>query len=631
MLQMIRDRAQGFFTWIIVGLIILSFALWGLNSYFSETDEGYQAALVNDVKVTVNEYQIAYQNERARMQQMFGENFDPDLFDAQIKNSALEAVIDNSLLIQNAVSNDMYVSDAQLSQRVQLIDSFMEDGKFSKLRYEQLLAQSGESTAGFEYRIRRGMIADQLVNGIIESSFATEDEINLTLRLRDQERELAYVSLPTSKYNADIEVTDEEIKKHYDGNQDNYKTEEQVQLSYLELSVDDLKSKVNLEDGEIEEYYEDQKARFMSEEQRQARHILVELGDDSDAAKAKAQSVYEKTKTGESFETLVKENSDDIGSASEGGDLGFFGRGVMDENFEDAVFAMNVGDISEPVKSEFGYHIIQLEAVKAPEGKSFEKVKDDLASELKKQKAEKLYFEAVEKLANLTYEIPESLDAAKEELELTVKTSPFIGKAGGPGLFSNRKITDAAFSDEVLKDNLNSALIELSNSRSMVVRLNEHKTSQVRPLTQVSEQIKNSLITEKALEKAKTVAGEIETKIKAGTSGSDAVKETGLTWNEKKWLKRTSSEVPRELAQALFSMPRNMDSSVMTEGVTLNNGDYALLVYTGVKDPDLASISEDEKKSVRDGIANATGVDAFTAYLKALKDEAEIKRFPSNL
>jgi len=631
MLQVIRERAQGVLAWIIIGAICLSFALWGLNSYFSETDEGFQAALVNDEKVTVYEYRIAYSNEQARMQQMFGDNFDADMFEDQIKQTALNRVIDNSLLIQQATNAGMHVSDEQLAQRIQSIGAFLEEGVFSRAVYEQQINQAGESTAGFEYRIRRGLIADQLVNGVIGSSFATNDEIALIVKLRDQEREIGYVTIPVEKFKEDINVSDEEIKAHYDANTDKYKTQEKVQLDYLEMKVEDLMSSVVLGDTELEDYYEEQKERFVTQEQRRARHILIELGEDADAAKQKAQGIYEKAKAGEDFETLAKENSDDLGSANEGGDLGFFAKGIMDENFEEAAYSMNVGDISEPVRSEFGYHIIKLEEIQASTGKTFSEVRADIESEVKKAKAEKLYFDKVEQLANLAYETPDSLESAKIELGLTIKTSPLVGKQGGPGIFSNRKITDAAFSDDVLIENLNSEVIEISSSHSVVVRLKEHKPSQVKPLEEVKAQITKSLTNEKALAKAESVADSISEKIKSGTAAEDAASELEYSWNEKKWVKRDDSGMPREIVQAAFEIKRIDNESLETKGVKMANGDYALLTLTGVKDGDMTSLSNEEKKQITDGIANASGVDSFTTMLKSLKDEAEIKKFPGNL
>ncbi|MDX1810762.1 MAG: SurA N-terminal domain-containing protein, partial [Gammaproteobacteria bacterium] len=593
MLQVIRERAQGFFAWLIVGAIVLTLGLFGLSSYFNDTEEAFQAAKVKDEKVTVYEYQIAYANEKARMQQMFGDNFDPDMFDKQIKNSALDRVIDNALLIQDAQSHGMYVSDDQLAMQIQNIGAFKENGAFSKQLYEQQLAQAGESSAGFEYRIRRGMMADQLVNGIVATSFATKDEIELTYKLRDQSREISVITFPIAKFKDQVKVSDEEIKKHYDNNLNSYQTDEQVQLKYLELSVDGLMPKVSVDDSELQAYYKEQKNRFTTPEERKASHILIEFGDDEDAAKAKAESILAKAKAGEDFAKLAKENSDDIGSKSEGGDLGFFGRGVMDKNFEDAAFALNKGQISDVVRSQFGFHIIKLVDIKPSAGKSFADVKSTIEKEVRRQKAEKLYFDKSEKLANLTYETPDSLESAELELDLKAKTSPYISHRGGPGIFSDRKVIDAAFSDDVLKENLNSAAIEIGANKMVVVRLADHKAAAPKPLEQVKAQIKATLEKEKSQELAENAAKEFEGKIAKGEAVAKPAKDKGFEFKDKTWIKRTSTDVGREVISAAFSMPRLKDNKTQTKGITLNNGDYALVAFSGIKDGNFADLKDD--------------------------------------
>jgi len=635
MLQLIRDRASGLFVWSIVGLIIITFAFVGLNSYFNDTGEGFQAALVNDQKVTVYEYQIAYGNEQRRIQQMFGENFDPDMFDDQIKKTALDRVIDSAVIIQAASNGKMTVSNEQLAMQVQSIGQFSEDGRFSNALYKQQLEQAGESTAGFEYRVRRGMIADQLINGIVQSSFATRDDIELTHRLRQQSREIAYVSFPIDPYKKDLEVSDSEIEIHYKNNPDLYKTVEKVKLEYLELSVDSLLPSISVEENELEDYYEEQKERFINPEERRARHILFEFADDDAKAKTDAEKVYQKIQSGESFETLAKENSADIGSATDGGDLGFFARGIMDANFEETAFALKVDEVSKPVRTEFGYHIIKLVEIKPQEGKSLSDVRDEIEVEIKKQKAEKEYFNKVEVLANVAYETPDSLEPAKEELGLTIKTTGFIPKRGGPGIFSNRKIMDAAFSDDVLIENLNSEAVELSSNHTIVLRLKEYRDAQVRPLEEVKAQIKATLIDEKALTLAKVDASLIEQKLKEGIAGAEAVKisdDKSYAWNEKKWIKRDDTEVPREVIDASYLLPRlSENEKFSTKGLKRNNGEYALIAFSGIKDGDVSTMTDEERTKIGDGIANAVGIDVFTTMLNALKDEAEIKRFPENL
>ena len=631
MLQVIRDRAQGVFAWLIVGAIVLAMGLFGLKSYFQNTSTASQAAIVNGEKVPISEYRIAYQNQRNRMQQMLGKNYDPDLFDAQIKKSALDNVVDNTLLVQNAEEKNIFVSDEMLAQQLRGIGAFQENGQFSSALERQTLAQVGQTVTGFETRIRRGMMADQLVDGIVASSFATNYQIQFDYKLTHQEREVAYVEFPLDKFKNKVSITDDEIKKYYDANKTNYQTPERVQLKYLELSVADLMSQVSVSEDELKSYYDEQKGNYIVPEQRRARHILIEFGKDETKAKAKAEKIYKEAKSGEDFAKLAKKYSDDIGSKKQGGDLGFFGRGIMEKTFDKQVFSMKVGEISKPIKTKFGFHIIKLEAIKPSMSKSLEQVKSELTNELKRKKAQKLYIDRTDKLANLTYETPDSLGPAEEELGLKVKVSPPISKRGGPGIFSNRKIIDAAFSDDVLNQHLNSPAIELDNDKMVVVRLDKHFPAAPRPLEQVKGQIKSELEKEKELALAKTEANTFEEKLKKGESISKPVKEKGYKLKEKTWVKRTTTELPREIITAAFNMPGVNDKKIVTKGITMSNGDYAIIALSGVKDGDVSKITKEDKKQLESNIAKAEGMDEYDALLQSLKSKAKVKTFPENL
>ena len=630
MLQVIRDRAQGFFAWLIVGLIILSFALWGVNEYFQDDGAGMQAATVNDREVSVYEYQIAYQNERSRMQQMFGDNFDADMFDDQIKNSALDRVVDNALLTDVALKANMVVSDGQLFNTLQQIDAFKEDGKFSKKAYEMALNQSGEPSSSFEARIRRALLADQIVKGIASTSIVTKGSVESSYRLEKQEREITYVRIAAEDFKKSLKISDEDIKAHYEANRESYKTQEKVDLEYLELTISDLTGGVDATTEELEEYYDEQKDRFSVKEERKARHILIE-GDSADS-KQKAQSLYEQIVGGADFGKLAKENSADPGSAVDGGMLDFFTKGMMDPAFEDAAFALSKGELSKPVLSEFGYHIIKLEEVRGGQTKPFEEVKAQLESDLKRQKAEKLYFDKVEKLTNMAYEMPDTLSPVAEELGLTLKTTGLFGRAGGPGIAANRKVQQAAFSEDVLRERLNSEVIELGDNHAVVVRLKEYQAAEVRPLEQVKTRIENELKTKGAKDKAKEKGEAIVAKVNAGSKlKSVAEAEKLKVAAAKAWVKRDDSKLGPEISREVFSTQRPADEKGFTRGVSLNNGDYVVMTLFAVKDGDVSALTESEKTEIANRLANATGVDEFGFALNSYKDRAEIKRYPGNL
>ncbi|MDH5728939.1 MAG: SurA N-terminal domain-containing protein [Gammaproteobacteria bacterium] len=631
MLQVIRDRAQGIFVWIIIGGIVVSFALFGINDYFTGDDTGNEAALVNDEKVSIYEYQVAYSNERSRMQQMFGDNFDADMFDDQLKKTALERVIDIQLLNQSARDLGMRVSDELLLSELAQVESFQSDGRFSKASYEQALAASGEGTARFEYRVRKSLLAQQLISGVSASDFATDSEIQTSHRLRDQERKIAFAQISAKEFEKSVKVDSAELKKFYDENQDRYQTQEQVSLQYLELSAANLRKDVEVTDAELEEYYETEKDRFTKPEERKARHILIETGDDADKAKAKADDLYQQIKNGASFEELAKAHSQDPGSASEGGDLGFFGRGLMDKAFEESAFGLAKDEVSTPIRSEFGYHIIRVDEIKSSDAPTFENIKAELDQELRRERSEKLYFDKVESLANLTYETPDSLTPAAEELGLTVQATPLFGREGGPGIAAENKVKQAAFSDEVLSQKHNSEAIELPGNRTIVIRVKQHNPANVKPFEQVKATIESELRQQQAKQQAKEKGEALLAQINDAANAEKVAKQNKITWNKTDWVKRSGSSVNSEIVKKVFTLAKPTKEKARIEGFALNNGDYALVVFEDVRDGDVKTLKSDEKKNIATSLSMAAGNETSNRLLSGLKDQATIVRNQSNL
>ncbi|MDH5217908.1 MAG: peptidyl-prolyl cis-trans isomerase, partial [Gammaproteobacteria bacterium] len=516
-----------------------------------------------------------------------------------------------------------------LFNTLQQIDAFKEDGKFSKKAYEMALNQSGEPSSSFEARIRRALLADQIVKGIASTAIVTKGSVENTYSLEKQERELAYVRIAADDFKKTLKISDEDIKAHYETNRESYKTQEKVDLEYLELTINDLTSGVDATTEELEEYYEEQKDRFSVKEERKARHILIE-GDSADS-RQKAQSLYEQIVGGADFGKLAKENSADPGSAADGGMLDFFSKGMMDPAFEDAAYSLSKGEISKPVLSEFGYHIIKLEEVRGGQTKPFEEVKAQLENDLKRQKAEKIYFDKVEKLTNMAYEMPDTLSPAAEELGLTLKTTGLFGRAGGPGIAANRKVQQAAFSEDVMRERLNSEVIELGDNHAVVVRLKEYQGAEVRPLEQVKTRIENELKTKGAKDKAKEKGEAIVAKVNAGNMLKNIAEAEKLEVTGKAWVKRDDSKLGPEISREVFSTQRPADENGFTHGVSLNNGDYVVMTLFAVKDGDISALTDSEKTEIANRLANATGVDEFGFALNSYKDKAEIKRYPGNL
>ncbi len=624
MLHFIRSRAKGWFAWVIVTLITIPFALWGVQEYIGGGSE-QGVAEVNGIDISQRDLQIAYQRQRERLQEMFGENFDPDMFpEEQMKQGLLQELIDRELMIQAARDNKMGISNSQLAEIIRSIEAFQTDGEFSAETYEQLLRRNGISPGMFEYDLRRDMLTEQLRIGLTTTEFVTDAELSNYFRLNNQKRDIAYMQLKSANYEKGIHISQDEIQSYYDENSSRYTVPEQVALNYLELSVADIASGIELTDAELRADYEVRSENYRSPEQRRARHILVSLDSNSedDAAK-KANELLNRLKQGESFEALAKEHSDDPGSAPEGGDLGYFERGLMTPVFEDSVFSLKQGELSEPVLSEFGYHIIRLEAIQGGETKAFEQVREQILEELRREQAEEQFYDQAEELANLIYEHPSILEEAAEQLKLTIKSSDYFSRQGGSGLFAETKVIAAAFSDDVLMNSNNSEPIEISDDHVVVLRVREHKPQAIKPLADVKGVISAQLHREKAREAALAVAEDLFARLNKGEATTSLANSVGMKWQREKKLSRTGAAIDRAIIEAAFSMARPPEKGQATfELVSLPSGDQVVIALYAVTDGAVDDIKKERESDHPVEAAASRAV--YAAMLSRLRAEADI-------
>ncbi|HDY84516.1 MAG TPA: parvulin peptidyl-prolyl isomerase, partial [Methylophaga sp.] len=387
MLHFIRERAQGWVAWFIVGLISIPFALWGVNSYLTGPSD-VLVAKVNGEAIQQVEYQKALQQYRDRMRNMMGENFDPAMFEGlAIKQSVLEGLVEQKLLILAGHDLGQRVTDQTLFKIIKSTAAFQKDGQFDHDVYSMALARVGLNPAQYEAQLRTDVLTQELAENTQGSVIVSDHELDTILRLENQTREIAYGVVAAKDQMEQITVTDDAVRAYYNDHLADYMAPEQMVVDYVELSVDNLSKNIPVDEQSLKAFYDKNKDQFIAPEQRQASHILIE-GDDA-KAKATLASLQQRLKQGEDFSALAKELSQDTGSAEEGGDLGLFQRGVMEPAFEEAVFSMkNVGDVSEPIKTEFGSHLIKLTAIQAAKGKSFAEARDQIEALYRQHKAE---------------------------------------------------------------------------------------------------------------------------------------------------------------------------------------------------------------------------------------------------
>ena len=621
MLQNIRDNSQGWIAKTIIGLIVALLALTGVDAIFTSTSNSQNAAQVNGEEITSVELGQAVEMQRRQLLQQLGRDFDASLLDEKLlRDSALNGLIERTLLLQGAEKADFAFSKQALDQLVLQTPEFLVDGKFNADRFDQVIRQLGYSRLQFRRMLEEEMLVGQLRAGLAGSGFVTDEEIAAFARLEKQTRDFA--TLTVAADSAAVQLSDDDIKAYYEAQANEFMSPEQVVLEYVELNKDDFFDGVEVSDEALQNAYRDEIANLA--EQRQAAHILIEPSDSlsDEQAKAKIQEIEKRLQQGEDFAALAKEFSNDPGSAGSGGDLGYAGPGVYDPAFEEALYALEKGQVSVPVRSEFGWHLIKLLGVQAPEVPTLDSLKDKLLRDLKARQVEQRFVEVSKQLEDSAFEASDLAQPA-QELGLEVKTTEAFGREGGEGIAANRQVIQAAFSAEVLEDGSNSSVIELDPNTAVVVRVKEHKKPQRLALEQVAQSIRAQLTKVRASEAAKASGEELLSALRSGKTPADQAS----TWKVTEAATRNQEGVEPAVLQELFRMPKPSDAGKPTfAGVSLQNGDYVIVRLDGVSEPEKA-LSDEEKAMYSRFLASRSGKQDFSAFLKQLEAEADIERF----
>ena len=630
MLMAIRDRVMGFVGWLLLGLLFVAFAFFGLNSYFTSNAKTY-AADVNGVEITIPEYQRAYQQLRNRMRTMMGEAYNPAMIDEDaLKKSALQQLIREQLILQEAGDDGYAVSKQLVAAQINAVTAFNgDDGTFSIEKYRRVLQQQGMSPAEFEWRLSRELMANQVTNGIAQTAGVSRQDLENIYRLQTQQRRFSYLELPLQQSAAEVKVSDSDIEKYYTEHASDFMSPERVKIQYLELKADKLQVSDVPDDQALHALYDEHSDRYVTPEERRARHILVSLppdaGEDAERkAREKAESLLARLEKGESFEELAKEASDDPVSASKGGDLGFFSRGVMTPEFETAAFALEKGGRSGIVKSAFGFHIIEVTDIKPQHTRPFDEVRDVLVKEYQAQERGDLFSDRAETLANLTFEQPDSLQGAADALGLEVKASDWLTKEGGPGVGQNETVVNAAFQEDVLEAGNNSEPVELGDNHLVVLRILEHQPSEKQPLESVKDKVTAEVSAAKARELASARGDSLLKELRSGTPLADIASAQKLKVRTTGLIGRNATDPSSRIVTEAFLLPPAADKGQSSTGFSLDSGDYVLLVLEEIKDGDFSSLSRDDQLKVRQELDRIIGGAEVNAFTDELKNRAEI-------
>jgi len=637
MLTSIRDRAQGLIAWVIVILITVPFALWGINTYFENSGKVVVAEVDGD-DIPYDAYRNRYDDERRQMQQYLGKRFDQSMVDSlDFKRGVVERMVTEQLLTQDTVDRGYRISDAQLNEFIRSRREFQQDGKFSPELYEQVRrAYSRRGAAAFESEMRRSNMIQQVANGFSESAFVTGVERNRLLALVLQTRKFDYAVLTPDRFMQKVEVSPEEIEKYYKANAERYRQPDQVRVAYLKLTLDDVARDFDASEEELRAAYNDNIDRYKVE-QRHARHVLlaVPAGASPEEEKkiaAQAADLAREARAGKDFAELARKYSADTATRDKGGDLGYVARGGADPAFERALFALAPGAISDPVRSSFGYHVIQLVDVRRQLDKSFDSVRKDLDREVRRRKAADRFHDLSVRLANLAYEHPENLDAAATDLGLKVQESGWFTRKGGEGIASNPKVVQAAFSDDVLTDGHNSELIELENDAVVTVRKLEYRESVVQPLEEVRATVEKALRTQKATARAVADGTELLARLNAGGNFAELTAAAQVAVQSAGPMQRSgAADVDPNIVAAAFSADRPPADGASYAGLPLGAGGYAIVRLTQVTDGDPAAADKAVRFRVEGLLRDREGSQYFDAMQIGLRKAAKIKVFADKL
>ena len=586
------------------------------------TSNSNNAAKVNGEEITLDALAEAKNNQRRQLIQQFGQDFDTNLIDESLlSEAALKGLITRTLLVQAADQSDFAYSSAAIDQFILLAPEFQDNGQFSADRFDQVIRQMGYTRLQFRKMIEEEMRTNQLRAGIGASAFVTQQEANAFARLERQTRDFSMLSI---KPDFDqVAVSAEQIETYYNDHKTDFMTDEQVIVEYIEFKKSTLFDQVTVDDGQLQELYQAEIANLA--EQRRAAHILIEISDDvtDEQARTKAEEAIARINAGESFAAVATELSDDLGSAQQGGDLGFATQGVYEPEFEEALYALEQDQISEPVRTEYGWHVIQLLDIEEADIPTFDSLKDKLAQSLKAQEVEQRFVETIKDLEGLAYESAD-LQQPASELGLDIQVSEAFGREGKEGLFANRQVLAAAFSTEVLEEGANSLVIELDPETIIVLRVKDHLRPQQIELAEVRQQIEQQLVNKQAIEQAQTRGTALLARLKESQAPVTQTQEA--EWQTVEAAMRDQENVDPQVLQTLFKMPKPEVDSAQFAGLSLADGSYVVLQLTGVSDPE-TPLNAEELAQYQQILASRAGQVDFNALMQQLELDAKIQRF----
>ena len=634
MLLRIHDLAKGWIAYVIFGLLILTFALWGIHSYLGGGEERFVAE-VNGELIGQREFRDAVQSERESLRQMFGGQLPGDLVsDEVIRERALDTVVARKLIEQTLETYGFAVSDAEVLAHIRSQPFFQDNGRFSAQRYENILKQQRIAKGSYEASVRQQLRLDQLRVGVAETAFVTSAEQDDLIRLKRQSRELSYALISLDRFRAAFEPDDAQIQAFYEANAQAFMSPERVRIEYVILDENHLREEVSVSEDDLRAYYQANLDRYITPETRRAAHILIQVADDADDAdaadaRARADALVARIRGGEAFADVAREASDDTLSAPAGGDLGFIARGDMEPSFEDVLFVLDEGQVSAPVRIDLGWQIVSVTEIQSAQQRPFAEVREQIEDEYRVREAEDRFFVLTERLRTASFEQADTLRPAAAAIGVEVQTTDWFTLESGTGFAADAMVRRTAFDERVLGAGRNSDLLELDDARIAVLRVAGHEPSARRPLDAVRDQVRAMLVDEGARDRVRELGDAAVRRLRDGATLEAAVSDVAAAIERPGFVAREDAAgVPAAVLRRAFTMPRPEAGGRSVDGLQLPSGDYAVIAVTAVRDGagDAAlqarySLEQQRSRAARE----------FDAFYDALESRADIRIFRENL
>jgi len=610
---------------VVLGLIILTFAFFGVDSYFRGGSAAPEVATIGDARVSEQELANALRQAQDRMRDQAQQNpqMTAYLNSPEFRRAVLDDVIERRLLLGNAAASGMTVSVDELRNVISDVQAFYgEDGKFSVARYEQLLRAQNLTPAAFEIQIEQDLILSRIQGALAGSAFVPDKVVQRLVRIRAQEREVSQLLLSPADFKGKVSVSEEDAKTYFDENRELFQIPERARIEYLMLTPEVASANVQVSDDELRRAYQERLAEFQTQEERRASHILITMAsgatdEEKAAAKAKADDLYQQLKQSPGrFAELARTQSADPGSAEKGGDLGFFERGFMVAEFDEVTFSLNVGEISPPVQSQYGYHIIRVDEIKAVQTTPFEQVRKELQNEIRKGAVQDAYLQAAQTFSDMVYTEYDSLQPTADALGLSIQQSDWISPAGGAmnPLLNNPKLLEALFSAEMLEERRNTDAIEVQPNTLLSARVVEHKAPTDMPFEDVSKDIIDHLSAQKAIELANEEGAATLEKLNNG-------ERLKLNWSKPGYVTlQRGKGLHAEGMRAVFSA--DTSSVPVYAGVSVDDGRYVIYRISDVRD--VESVSTDEAETASRQLSQLAVQEQHAGYVRSLRERSNV-------